>query len=361
MTKKTALFETHQKLKAQIVDFAGWQMPLRYSSIIEEHKAVRNAAGLFDITHMGEILIEGKGALDFVNRITTNDISKTANFGCQYSVCCYPDGGVVDDVISYRFSDEKIMIVVNAANTQKDYDWFVEHAPKDLQVTDVSDRYTQLALQGPLAQKIIMPLVDYPPYRLASFRFCETKIKDVPIILSRTGYTGEDGFEIYCDWQDGPKVWDILFEVGESKGLKPIGLGARDTLRLEAAYSLYGNEISSTINPFEARLMWVVKMDKPDFIGKEALSKIMEVKPKRQLIGLEILDKGIARHGHKVFYQDQEIGEITSGSFSPTLDKAVALALIDKEKAGYENFTIEVRNQKLKASKHALPFYKKGS
>ncbi|HBF14005.1 MAG TPA: glycine cleavage system aminomethyltransferase GcvT [Deltaproteobacteria bacterium] len=361
MLKRTPLYEFHKKLGAKMVEFGGWEMPVQYTGVIEEHNAVRTRAGLFDISHMGEIMVSGKDAKKFVNYVTTNNLDRIGDGRCQYSVCCYEDGGVVDDVITYQITPFKFLIVVNASNTDKDYDWFVAHKGDfDVSIENLSSEYYQLALQGPLAEGILTPLVSMPLYRLATFQFCETILRGKKIILSRTGYTGEDGFEIYGAWGDAPYVWQTLLETGKTYGLTPIGLGARDSLRLEAALSLYGHEIDKTINPFEARLSWVVKLDKEDFIGKEALTQIHKNGCQRKLVGLDMIDQGIPRQGYPVYAGDQKVGAVTSGTFSPTLQKPIGLALVEKTHATEGNtLQIEMRGQKRAAKVVGLPFYKK--
>ena len=376
MLKRTPLFEIQKKLGARMVDFGGWEMPVQYKGVIDEHRAVRNAAGLFDISHMGEIFVTGERARDFINLITTNDISKITDGQCQYAACCFDNGGVVDDVISYQFNPKKYLVIVNASNAEKDYEWFQKQTlplppspggrgwgEGEVKIENKSSEYSLLALQGPKAKQILQTLVDFPLDKLVYYHFCETKMGGKPIILSRTGYTGEDGFEICGAWNDGPLFWEMLMKTGAPSGLQPIGLGARDTLRLEAAYSLYGHEITPEINPLEARLGWVVKLgsptlDKLDFIGKKALQEIKAGGVKRTLVGLEMIDNGIPRPGYEIFSGDKKIGFVTSGTFSPTLGKAIGLALIESGfgAVGSELF-VQVRKQRLKAQTVHLPFY----
>ncbi|MDO8519302.1 MAG: glycine cleavage system aminomethyltransferase GcvT [Deltaproteobacteria bacterium] len=362
MLKRTPLFEIHKKLGARMVEFGGWEMPVTYpEGVLAEHRRVRSGVGLFDICHMGEILVTGAGAEDFINHITTNDIRKIEDGGCQYAACCYDNGGVVDDIISYRYNTEKYLVIVNASNTEKDFDWFQKNTPAGVKVENVSPQYCQLALQGPVADKVLQPLVNIPLDRLGYYRFAETKFSGkTQIILSRTGYTGEDGFEIYGPWNEAPRLWEALMEAGRPFEIAPIGLAARDTLRLEAAYSLYGHEISDSINPLEARLGWIVKLDKKEFIGKETLRKISEEGVKRKIVGLEMVDAGISRQGFEVFHEDRKIGAVTSGTFSPALERAIALCLIDAAHAAVgTELAVQVRKQRLKAKVIPLPFYKR--
>lgn len=373
--KRTPLYDTHKKLGGRMVEFGGWEMPVQYKGVMEEHRAVRERAGLFDISHMGEIFVEGLRARDFINYLTTNDIYRIENGGCQYSACCYESGGVVDDVISYQFSPEKYLVVVNAANTEKDFEWFkrctLPPSPLplregvrgrgffDVTIQNRSTEFCQLALQGPLSQKILQPLVETDLDLLKYYTFVETLFQDKKIILSRTGYTGEDGFELYGPWDLAPFFWNTLLDKGTCDGLMPIGLAARDTLRLESAYSLYGHEISETINPFEARLNWIVKLDKSDFIGKKMLTQIKADGPHRSLIGFEMISNNIPRQGYKVWSDNQEVGQVTSGTFSPTLGKGIALALVEAESAGQKELGVEIRGDKKKAKQVRLPFYKR--
>lgn len=361
MLKRTPLYEIHKKLGARIVEFGGWEMPVTYpEGVLAEHRRVRSGVGLFDICHMGEILVTGAGAEGFINHLTTNDIRKIGDGGCQYAACCYENGTVVDDIISYRYNPEKYFVIVNASNTDKDFEWFKQHAPAGIKVENVSPHYCQLALQGPMAEKVLQPLLDFPLNRLAYYHFGEGTIKGTKVIVSRTGYTGEDGFEIYGAWDQAPFLWETLMAAGREFEIAPIGLAARDTLRLEAAYSLYGHEISDSINPLEARLAWIVKLDKKEFIGKESLEKISREGVKRKIVGIEMVDVGIPRQGFEVFSGDKKLGYVTSGTFSPTLEKAIALCLIDATHAAVgTELAVQVRKQKLKAKVISLPFYKR--
>lgn len=357
--KQTSLYNFHQQLGARIVPFAGWDMPVQYKGVIEEHCAVREQAGLFDVSHMGEIFVTGVGARDFIQNLITNNITKIGNGQCQYSVCCYEDGGVVDDVIVYQFNTEKFMVIVNAANVEKDFSWMQKNKQKNVQIENKSDVFSLLALQGPKACEILWSLVDVDLTKLKYFSFCETLFGQHEVILSRTGYTGEDGFEICCAWDSGPEIWQQILKAGQGFGIQPIGLAARNTLRLEAAYSLYGHEISESINPLEANLGWVVALDKAQFIGKKALQKTKSEGAKRKLIGLEMVGKGIARDGYKVFGLDGEVGYVTSGSYAPTLQKSIALALVDAGLGTGIELFVQVRNQKLQARIIKLPFYER--
>lgn len=354
--KTTPLTATHQSLGARMVPFGGWNMPVTYTKLIQEHHAVRKAVGLFDICHMGEIFVEGPQAEDFIQYITTNDITKIGDGQCQYAICCYEDGGVVDDVISYRFNPQKYLVVVNASNTDKDFEWFQKNNKFDCVITNQSADYFQLALQGPQADACLKKAFGFDASGIKNFNFVETTLGATPVILSRTGYTGEDGFEIYGPLAQAKNVWDALL----AQGAVPIGLGARDTLRLESAMSLYGHEINENINPLEARLSWTVKLDKGDFLGKEALVKIKENGVDRKLVGIEMIEAGIPRENYELYTGDQKIGWVTSGTFSPTLEKSIALCLVDKNYSSLgQEFDVAIRKKRTRARVVALPFYRR--
>lgn len=357
MQKKTSLYEWHVQLGGRIVDFAGWAMPVQYSGVIPEHSAVRSAVGLFDVSHMGEMVVRGPGAKRELNRLITNDLDRIGDGQCQYSVVCYESGTVVDDVIFNQRSPDDFLIVVNATNREKDFSWFKQHLPATLDVQDVSDEYFLLALQGPNAKRVLTEVSERSWNDLKPFHFVEVSLLGVKVWISRTGYTGEDGFEIGGPWGQAPIIWQALMEAGAGHGILPVGLAARNTLRLEAAYSLYGHEISDTINPLEARLGWVVKLDKTEFIGKKALEEIRARGIKRALIGLEMVDRGIARDGCAVGIGREGVGWVTSGTYSPTLKKSIALGLVEKRHDSAADYWVEIRDQPLRAKKIPLPFY----
>ena len=357
--KSTALYEEHQSLDAKMIDFGGWQMPVQYSGIIDEHKAVRNKAGIFDVSHMGEILISGKEALDLVQKIITNDASKLTNGDVLYTPMCYQDGGIVDDLLVYRIDVDKFLLVVNASNTTKDLRWVEKNAElfEQAEVEDKSDYYGLIALQGPISREIIQPLLEEDISNLKYYTFIETDIAGVEAIVSRTGYTGELGFEVYLKAEDAVKVWNAMLKEGSDKGLKPAGLGARDTLRLEKALCLYGNDIDETTNPLEANLGWTVKFDKEDFNGKEALEKVKEDGVKRTLVGFIMQERGIPRHGYEIKVDGEVVGEVTSGSYSPTLDENIGLAYVDKKLAEEDtDLDICIRKREVKAKIIKTPF-----
>lgn len=359
--KRTPLYEKHVEHKGKIIDFGGWELPVEYTSILAEHEAVRTKAGLFDVSHMGEIIVSGKDSEAYLQNIMTNDISTMDKNQIFYSFMCYPDGGIVDDLLIYKYDNEKYFLVVNASNTEKDYEWMIENKSGDVKIENVSQDYAEVALQGPLAQEILQKLTSKDLNDIKFFYFADNiNLNGVNAIVSRNGYTGEDGFEIYVAPEDGAKLWDMLLEAGEAQGLMPAGLGARDTLRFEVCLPLYGQEIAKDISPLEAGLGFFVKLKKDSFIGKEALVAQKENGLKRKLVGFEMIDRGIARSHHEVFTGGKKIGYVTTGSHSPTLKKSIGLALIEAEYAAEGNeIEISVRNKNLKAKIIKKPFYSK--
>lgn len=360
--KRTALYEVYAKHGGKTIDFGGWDLPVQFSSIKEEHEAVRTKAGLFDVSHMGEVLVKGSDALAYLQKLVTNDVSKLKIGQAQYTVMCNEDGGTVDDLLIYKRADTDYLLVVNASNLEKDVEWMQRHVVGDVTVEDLSDQYALLALQGPAAQSILQKLTDEQLDEISFFRFKENvNIQGHSILVSRTGYTGEDGFELYGSPEAIVELWPILLDAGKEEGLLPAGLGARDTLRFEAGLPLYGQELSETISPLEAGLGFVVKLNKEvDFIGKSALTAQKENGIPRKLVGLEMIDKGIPRTGYKVFIDDQEIGEVTTGTQSPTLKKNIGFTLINREHAEIGNVVeVEVRKKRLKATIISTPFYKR--
>ncbi|MCX7021385.1 MAG: glycine cleavage system aminomethyltransferase GcvT [bacterium] len=360
---KTALNAIHHELGGQMIEFAGHELPVQYTSINEEHRTVRSKVGLFDLTHMGEFWFEGPGALAFVNRLVTNDVAAMKDGQVIYTPMCYPDGGIVDDLLVYRFGEEKILTVVNGACLDKDWEWVTRHAPQGLKVTNKSDETTLIAVQGPLAEEVIRSVTDIPLEPIGFYEFAVGTVGGVKdMLLSRTGYTGEDGFEIYIPNAHAVTVWRALWPKTQELGGRPIGLGARDTLRLEMKYCLYGNDIDKTTNPFEAGLAWTVKLEKDDFIGRDALVKVKEAKPGRRLVCFEMLERGIARQHTKCFSGDAEIGEVTSGTMSPSLGKAIGLAyLASSHRAPGSEFSVDIRGKLRGAVVVKPPFYKDGT
>jgi aminomethyltransferase len=361
--KTTPLFPVYKEYGAKTIDFGGWELPVQFSSIKEEHEAVRTKAGLFDVSHMGEITVKGTGSLEYLQKMLTNDISKIKDGGAQYNIMCYDNGGTVDDLLVYKLKDDDFLLVVNAANTEKDYQWLKEHLKGDVALENISEGVSQLALQGPLAEAVLSKLVsDTALSEIGSFKFQqEVLINGKKALVSRTGYTGEDGFEIYCDPRDAAELWRAILGAGRVEGILPIGLGARDTLRFEAVLALYGQELSPDISPLEAGVGFAVKLNKEaDFIGKKALQEQKEKGVPRKLVGIEMIDRGIPRHGYPVYAGEEQIGEVTTGTQSPTLKKNIGLALIKTEHAASGNeLFVEIRGKRLKAQIIETPFYKR--
>lgn len=362
--KQTPLNAVHKALGARMVPFGGWEMPVQYAGVIEEHLAVREHAGLFDVSHMGEVEVAGPEALALVQKLTTNDAARLVDGQVQYSALCYPDGGVVDDVTLYRSSASHFLFCVNASNTDKDFAWMRQvHAESGITgatLTNRSSEFAQVALQGPKAPAILARLTNAPLADIAYYHFREGEVAGVPALISRTGYTGEDGFELYIPAAAAVALWNRLLEVGKVDGLMPIGLGARDTLRLEKGYALYGHELSSTITPLEAGLGWIVKLDKGDFVGRDALVKQKAAGLPRKLVGLAMEERGIPREGYPVYVGDRQVGSVTSGTMSPSLKNGIALALVESASAVLDSeLLISVRDRKLRARIVKPPFVKK--
>lgn len=358
--KRTPLYPAYQD-QAKLIEFGGWDMPVQFTSIKEEHHAVRNAAGLFDVSHMGEVEVSGPDAADYLQRLTTNDIHKLQDNQAQYTLMCYPDGGVVDDLLIYKKADNDYLLVLNAANLDKDVEWMNKHVADDVDIRDVSAETALLALQGPKAETIFQRLTSVDLSAIRPFRFVpDADVAGVKAIISRSGYTGEDGFELYVPAEDAAALWEKLLEAGKADGLLPCGLGARDTLRFEARLPLYGQELSASISPYEAGLGFAVKLDKDDFIGKSALAEQKEHGIPRKLVGIEMVERGIPRPHYPVYVEDEEIGEVTSGTQSPTLQKNLGLALIKREYGELDReVLVDIRGKRVKAKIVKTPFYKR--
>lgn len=361
--KRTPLYDVHCRLNGKIIDFGGWELPVQYQGILEEHKKVRENAGLFDVSHMGEITAKGPDAEKFIQKLITNDLSKISDGQVMYSPMCYQDGGVVDDLLVYKFNADDYLIVVNASNTEKDFDWIKQQKGEnvDVQIQNVSSEYAQIALQGPKAEKILQKLTNEPLSEIRFFRFkSEVQLCGVEALVSRTGYTGEDGFEIYISSINAELLWERIMEAGKEDGLVPVGLGARDTLRFEACLPLYGQEISPDITPLEAGLGHFVKLNKDDFIGKDALVRQKEKGLERKLAGIEMIDRGIPRSHYEIQVNGSPAGFVTTGSFAPSLNKNMGLALLESQYCipGSEVDVI-IRNKALKAKIVETPLYSK--
>jgi aminomethyltransferase len=357
--KRTAFSKIHKQLGAKLVEFAGFEMPIQYEGIISEHKAVRDSVGVFDVSHMGEFIVSGSDAFDFVQRMTTNDVSKLNEGDVQYSCMCYENGGIVDDLLVYNKGDH-FMLVVNASNIEKDLNWLRQSIKGDVEIKNISDEISLLAVQGKNSLSTLQKLTDIDLSQIEYYKFKKGILAGQEVIISHTGYTGEKiCFEIYSssDMEKSEALWNAIFDAGKEFNIKPVGLGARDTLRLEYAFRLYGNDMDETTNPLEAGLGWITKLDKGDFIGREAILKSKEDALKRKLAGFIMKDKMIARHGQEVFKNENKTGRVTSGSYSPMLEKNIGLAYISTEfsKPGNE-VEISIRDKKLKAEVVKTPF-----
>lgn len=358
--KRTALYATHKAAGARMAEFGGWDMPIEYAGITQEHLAVRTHAGLFDVSHMGEITVRGPKALAFLQSITCNDVSRLNNYQAQYSALMYAQGSAVDDCVVHRMGENDYFICVNAANTDKDFEWLVEHNSQGAELENVSSNYSQLALQGPRAVSIISKVTDADLNSIRTYWFTPAHCCGVNGILARTGYTGEDGFEFYFAPEHSGHVWNALLEAGKNEGLQPVGLGARNTLRLEAAYALYGHELDENTTLLEANLGWICKLDKGEFLGRDALLKQRDEGLSKKLVGFEMLEPGIARDGYPVWIEDKKVGYVTSGSPAPFLKKNIGLAYVppDAAQPGLE-ILIEIRQRKVRAIQVKLPFYRR--
>ncbi len=363
----TPLHETHLALGARMIDFAGYRMPIQYTGILQEHMAVRQSAGLFDVSHMGEIFAMGPNAEAFVQHLITNDISRIDIGQAVYTLMCNEAGGIIDDLLVYKVNADAFMLVVNAANTVKDFDWMQSNNVMGADLYDVSDQMALLALQGPNSLNLASKLIGNRILQLQSYRFLKPSPGDFmgfnKVIISRTGYTGDIGLEFYVESENAPALWDAIMEAGRDSKLYPAGLGARDTLRMEAGFCLYGNDLSETVNPFEAGLGWVTKLGKEKFIGQQALKEIKARGPRRTLIGLRMNERGIPRTGYPVVHASNgRVGQVTSGSQSPMLDCGIAFAYVENNPAYTTPGTtlgIRIRSRTLSASVHPFPFYRR--
>jgi aminomethyltransferase len=362
MLKRTPLGNVHRLLGARMTEFAGWDMPVQYSGPIQEHMAVREAAGLFDVSHMGEIDIEGPGAMDLLQWVTTNDVSKLKDNQVQYSALTNPGGGIIDDLVLYRINSQYFILVVNASNTEKDFAWLKRQAASfDVEAYDTSAGYALLAIQGPVAERILQGLTDHMLDRVPYYWSQRVKVDGVDCRVSRTGYTGEDGFEILCNPADASHVWNRLLVTGHSRGLIPCGLAARNTLRLEASYRLWGHDMDETTTPIEAGLGWIAKLDKGDFMGRESIERQKREGTSRQLVGFVVEDRAPARDGYPVIVGGRQTGQVSSGSPAPFLKKNVGMAYLPSHYASPgEQIFIVVRGREVPARVVDMPFYKRG-
>lgn len=358
--KKTPLNLMHREMGAKMVDFFDWNMPVQYEGIIEEHMAVRTKAGMFDVSHMGQIEIKGKDSLDLVQHVTCNDASKLQPFQIQYSGLMYPDGTFVDDLLVHNLGENHFFLCVNAANTEKDFQWIQEHRRGSAEVLNTSENYVLISVQGPLSAGIIRESTDIDVLEIPYYWCRREIIMGENALVSRTGYTGEDGFELYIPPGISEAVWNKILAAGTPQGMLPAGLGARDTLRLEAKMALYGNDIDDTTTPYEAGLGWITKLDKGDFLGREILVRQKEEGIKKKLVGFEVVGKGIARHGHPVVINGKEVGRVTSGSYSPYFKKNIGLTYLPLEyKGSGTEIAILIRGREIPAKVVKTPFYKR--
>jgi len=360
---RTPLYDRHRALGARLVEFGGWEMPVQYSGILDEHRTVRERAGLFDVCHMGEFRVEGEGALDYLQRLVPNNVARLADDQALYTQILRPDGGTLDDLIIYRRGEGRYMVVVNAGTMRKDWDWFSEHAAgvANLTLENISDETGLLALQGPRAQDILQPLTETPLTEIAYYHCKPGVVVGIQCVVSRTGYTGEDGFELYCSAEQVGTLWDALLDAGKATGLLPAGLGARDTLRLEAGYCLYGHELTEEITPLEAGLGWTVKLDKGvDFIGRDALVAEKAQGLRRKLVGVELTERGVPRGDYPIQQGGATVGALTSGGMAPTLNKPIGMGYISGgETEPGTSIAIEIRGKPVAAVIAPLPFYKR--
>lgn len=366
MNKRTALYDEHVRLGGRIIDFGGWDLPVQYSGVMDEHLACRASVALFDVSHMGEVHVEGPEAETFLNYLVSNNVAKLAIGQAQYTLMCNERGGLVDDLVIYRRAKDRFLVVVNASNTDKDFAWMRSVFQKrnwNAKLTNESANYTQIAVQGRNAQATLQKLTKTDLSPIRNYWFVEGLVLgSIPAVLARTGYTGEDGFEVYVPWNEGPKVWRALLDAGSEFGIKPCGLGARDTLRLEMKYPLYGNELSDDTNPIEAGLAWVTKLDKGDFVGRSPIAVVKEKGPSRNLVGVRLLDRGIPRHGYAVYTGDgsRKIGELTSGTQSPSLKQAIGIGYVETGcSAVGTKLTVDIRGTKVAAEVVPTPFYRR--
>jgi aminomethyltransferase len=359
--KRTPFFRLHQQLGAKIVEFGGFEMPIRYRSIIEEHRAVRATVGVFDVSHMGEFEVRGTGAAEFVQQATVNDVTKLTPGAAQYSAMCYDHGGIVDDLLVYHLGDY-YMLVVNASNTEKDFAWLKEHTSRNVDLHDVTDEIALLAVQGPRSMEALQRLTSVDLSTIPYYHSVRGQLAEVDMIISRTGYTGELGFELYFRAvpSDCERVWHAIFDAGRSFNIQPVGLGARDTLRLEMGYCLYGNDIDETTNPLEAGLGWITKLEKGEFIGRAALLKAKAEGVRRKLVGFTVEEKAFPRHGYEISSNGSKIGYVTSGTFSPSVEKGIGLAYVESPyTAPGTTFDVSVRSKPVRGTVVKTPFLKR--
>ncbi len=355
--KRTPLYAAHVRRGARLIGFGGWEMPVQYTGIVEEHRTVRSAVGCFDVSHMGEFEFRGRDATRALQRLTTNDVAALEVGQVQYSLLCYEDGGIVDDLTLYRLGDDHYMMTVNAANIDKDWAWVTQHLDGQVEAKNASAETGLIAVQGPRAEALVGRLADVDVTGIAYYRCVRGRVAGRRALISRTGYTGEDGFELYLAAGDTEAVWEALLAEGTREGAAPIGLGARDTLRLEMKYALYGNDIDQSTNPLEAGLGWVVKPGKGEFIGKPAVERVKAEGARRRLIGFEMVDRAVARHGYRVLHGGRVVGQVTSGSYGPSVDRYIGMAYVEAPLAGVgSEIDVDVRERPQRARVVKTPF-----
>jgi len=360
--RKTPLNDVIRRTGAKLVDFAGWEMPVQFNSVLEEHVAVRTRAGLFDVSHMGEIRVEGSGALNLLQQLTPNDVEALAPGQAHYSALLTERGTFVDDILVYRLGEGRFLLCVNASNVEKDFAYVRDHVSGAVRVEDASAQYAQLALQGPRAAAILSRLADQDLTTILAYHFIEGTLRGVPALLSRTGYTGEDGFELYLDPEHAAGIWVALLEEGERDGLVPCGLGARDTLRLEARMPLYGNDIDDSVTPLEAGVGFMVRLEKGEFLGSTVLHRQKQAGVERKLMGFEMTGRGIPRHGYPLRVGGGEVSRVTSGTFAPYLKKSIGLGYFPASMARIgQEIEVEIRGSGIAGKIVKTPFYKRGS
>jgi aminomethyltransferase len=356
--KRTPLHAAHVRLGARMIPFGGWDMPVQYAGIVEEHRTVRSTVGCFDVSHMGEFEFRGPDALRLLQRLTTNDVSTLEIGQVQYSLLCYEDGGIVDDLTLYRLTDDHYMMTVNASNIDKDWAWVSRHLDGRVDARNVSEETGLIAVQGPHAERLVGRLADVDVPAIGYYHFRRGRVAGVPGIVSRTGYTGEDGFELYLPAAGTEEVWERLLAEGKPDGAAPIGLGARDTLRLEMKYALYGNDIDETTNPLEAGLGWVVKPAKGPFLGRDAIERVRAAGPSRRLVGFEMVERAVARHGYPILHDGASVGVVTSGSYGPSVDRYIGIGYVPPSLAGAGSaIAVEVRGRGHAARVVKTPFH----
>jgi aminomethyltransferase len=358
--KRTPFYAIHRQLGAKIVPFGGYEMPVQYTGIFEEHKAVRNSVGVFDVSHMGEFTVKGKNAQAFLQRVTVNDVAKLAPGEAQYSAMCNDESGIIDDLLVYKIGDDHFMVVVNASNIENDFEWMNRHLMPEVEFSNDTDSIALLAIQGPQSRSTLQKLTSVDLNNLSYYHFERGKVGGVDATISRTGYTGELGYEVYFPVRHAEQTWHRLFDAGKEFNVMPVGLGARDTLRLEMGYCLYGNDIDQTTNTLEAGLGWITKLNKGEFVGRTVLQKLKVEGLKRKLVGIRIEEKAVPRHGYAIQVNGTPVGSVTSGTFSPSLERGIAMGYVTIANSSVgTSLSVVVRGREVEGKVTALPFFKR--